>query len=100
MGCGEGLILGEGGVLWCASLLCPQPDAAARLLADPECEHIVTLTAGTFTIRHPLRERLDDALMQCPLHARLADGSSPRPRDGRFRVTGDLLRDPEWALLP
>jgi hypothetical protein len=30
MGCGEGLILGEGGVVWCASLLCPRPAAASE----------------------------------------------------------------------
>jgi hypothetical protein len=67
MGCGEGLILGEGGVLWCAALLCPRPTAAAEILADGEAEHVVVFTPGGWTIRHPLRERLGDALMACAL---------------------------------
>ena len=45
MGCGEGLILGEGGVIWCAALLCPRPTAAAEILADRESEHIVIFDA-------------------------------------------------------
>lgn len=88
MGCGEGLILGEGGQVWCASLLCPVPDAAARILDDAETGHIVELLAGTFTIFHPLRERLDDDLVACSLHAHVASQDEPPQPPGRYRVTG------------
>ena len=90
MGCGEGLILAEGGVIWCASLLCPRPGAAAEILADPEAGHLASVTLdGQFTIRHPLRERLDDALMTCRLFAYLANGGWLPEATGRFRVTGE-----------
>jgi len=100
MGCDEGLIIGEAGRLWCGNLLCPRPDAAARILEDDEAEHLVTFTEHGFTIRHPLRERLDDELMRCLLHewcATLAPGRIPPP--GRYRAlitTGGWI----WEKLP
>jgi Family of unknown function (DUF6085) len=99
MGCGEGLILGEGGVIWCGSLLCPRPGAAAEILADPEAAHIATLDENGYTIRHPLRERLDDALMRCSLHAYLADGGWNPEVPGRYRVTGEPPAL-NWTALP
>jgi hypothetical protein len=102
MGCGERLIIGEGGVLWCASLLCPRPDAAAEILADGEAEHIVSWAGDGFTIRHPLRERLDDALLRCELHLHcgwlLGDGSGPEP--GTYRVRGQGRVQWCWERLP
>ena len=95
MGCGEGLILGEGGVLWCADLLCPRPTAAAEILADPEAGHLIDITLdGQFTIRHPLRERLDDALMRCGLHVLLAADDAPWLEPGRYRAAGE----PDWSF--
>jgi hypothetical protein len=41
----------------------------------------------TFTVRHPLRERLDDALMECALHDMTAGLDGPPRRPGRYRVT-------------
>jgi hypothetical protein len=86
MGCGGGLILSELGEIFCADLLCPRPAAAAQILADAESEHIVTFTAGGFTIRHPLRERLDDALLQCELHEHLASRDAPLMPPGTYRA--------------
>lgn len=78
----------EHGQITCTDPQCPRPTAAAEILADHEPEHIVTLHRGTFTVRHPLRERLDDALMTCPLHAWIrAQNQPPRPL-GRYRVAG------------
>jgi Family of unknown function (DUF6085) len=98
LGCGEGLILGEGGVIWCGNLLCPRPSAAAEILADGEAAHVITLDEDSFTVRHPLRERLDDALMTCSLHAYLAGGAGPPQPPGRYRVTGDPP-DLAWTIL-
>jgi len=89
MGCGEGLILAEGGVIWCADLLCPRPSAAAEILADAGTGHLVVLGEDTLTIRHPLCERLDDALVTCLLHGYLADGGWRPEAAGRFHVTGE-----------
>jgi len=86
MGCGEGLILGEGGVIWCAALLCPRPTAAAEILADRESEHIVIFGETEFTVRHPLRERLDDALMDCELHKDIAAMDGPPVTPGTYRA--------------
>lgn len=86
MGCGEGLILSELGEIFCADLLCPRPAAAAEILADTESGHVVTFTAEGFTIRHPLRERLDDALLTCALHEHLASRDAPLLPPGTYRA--------------
>ncbi len=87
MGCGEQLILGEGRQLWCCHSKCPRPTAAAEILADTETEHVVTVTMdGQFTIRHPLHERLGDALMACDLHVLLASQDGPLLEPGQHRA--------------
>jgi hypothetical protein len=43
----------------------PRPGAASEILADRKTEHIVEITNSGWAIRHPLAERLDDALMTC-----------------------------------
>jgi Family of unknown function (DUF6085) len=99
MGCGEGLVLGEGGVVWCASLLCPRPSAVSELLDDVETEHIVVFGPDTFTVRHPLKERLDDALMECVLHDHIAALPGPPVPPGRYRAepSGGGW---DWAAVP
>jgi uncharacterized protein DUF6085 len=99
LGCGEGLILGEGGQIWCADLLCPRPTAAAEILADAEADHVVVLGGAGFTVRHPLRERLDDLLMSCTLHEYLANLPGPPQPPGRYRVTGEPA-SLSWTSLP
>lgn len=98
MGCDAGLVLGRGARVTCASLDCPRPDAAAEILADRETGHIVTFTRDGFTIRHPLRERLDDALMDCALHEHCASLPGPPVRPGKYRAarTGP---DGYWAWV-
>lgn len=69
MGCGpETLILvPPNGVIMCIKKGCPGPHAVAQILADQESEHVVSFRAREFAIRHPLRERLGDALLDCGL---------------------------------
>jgi len=89
MGCGEHLFLGDDGGITCSYLHCPRPTAAHELLDDHETEHVVHLdeTETAFTIRHPLRERLDDdAIMTCTLHEYLASRDGPPAAPGRYRV--------------
>jgi hypothetical protein len=88
------LFIGEGGYLTCSRLECPQPDAVHRILADSETEHLVQFDDDGFTVRHPLRERLDDALMQCDLHRHCASLPGPPDAPGRYRAVeqgGDWL---------
>lgn len=80
------LFLAGGGYVTCARIDCPRPDAVADLLDDAETEHVVVLSETGFTVRHPLRERLDDALMQCQLHEEIAAMSGPPAIPGRYRV--------------
>lgn len=87
MGCGQTLVLvGWGGHVACSLDACPRPDAAADILNDAEVNHIVALGATTFTVRHPLRERLDDELMHCSLHEWIAGLSGPPRKPGTYRV--------------
>lgn len=87
MGCGPTLILGRpDGAILCDHPGCPRPSAVAELLADGETQHIVRLDADEFTIRHPLRERLDDQLMTCHLHRDLAALAGPPRPVGTYRV--------------
>jgi hypothetical protein len=86
MGCGETLFVGAGGFVTCSNLPCPRPDAVSDLLGDRETEHVVKLGERVFTVRHPLRERLDDALMTCDLHEWIECRAGPPAATGRYRV--------------
>ena len=85
MGCGESLLLGEGGFVTCCSLGCPAPDAVARILADPETHHVVEVDEHGWSGKHPLRERLDNELLSCDLSAAMLKYETVPP--GRYRVT-------------
>lgn len=86
MGCGRTLYLGEGGAVTCSFVSCPDRAAVTLLLRDRETEHIVEFRARDFTVRHPLRERLGDALMECALHEHVAGLDGPPVRPGRYRA--------------
>jgi Family of unknown function (DUF6085) len=86
MGCGETLVLTGGNCITCMSLRCPRPDAVTTLLADQEAEHIVVFGETEFAVRHPLRERLDDALMDCDLHKDIAAMAGPPVKPGTYRA--------------
>jgi hypothetical protein len=94
--CGkESLFLGDGGYVTCSRLECPRPDAVSTLLEDKETAHIVRLAGEGYTVRHPLIERLDDALMSCTVDLAIQGRGQPHPDDyGMYRMTplGDL-----WA---
>lgn len=86
MGCGPNLYHAEDGRVMCSIVECPRPDAAALVLDDQETEHVVVFSPTAFTVRHPLRERLDDALMECQLHEHIAALDGPPVEPGRYRA--------------
>ncbi|MBM7788879.1 DUF6085 family protein [Tenggerimyces flavus] len=86
VGCGQTLMLGAGGHVYCSYLACPEPTAVDEILHDREVEHVVTLTETDFTIRHPLRERLGDALLECHLHEHLRSLDGPPRKPGRYHA--------------
>lgn len=98
MGCGESLTIGAGSYITCGHLGCPNPEAVTELLGDDESEHVVTLSPFGFTIRHPLKERLGDALLRCRLDAYLRVMDSPPHVPGRYRVSGEC-GDLAWEPL-
>ena len=89
MGCGETLFLGDGGYVTCSLIGCPCPDAVSTLLDDRETDHVVHLEERTFTVRHPMRERLGDALMCCDLDVDLIALNGPPRIPARYRVGRD-----------
>lgn len=104
--CGaESLFLAESGHITCARLDCPRPTATDELLAERETEHIVAIGETSFTLRHPLIERLDDTLMGCDLHMRITAANQPPWQPGRYRIlrasdgrwAWELLHEPEVA---
>lgn len=86
MGCGHTLFLADGGRVTCSHVSCLRPTAVDELLNDRETEHVVDIGERNFTIRHPLRERLDDAFFDCDLHDWLAARNGPPAVLGRYRV--------------
>lgn len=96
MGCGETLQIVVGGLIECSMIFCPRPDAVARILDDPETEHIVELHDDGYSIKHPLRERLDDALLDCGLLAAMPK-LAPAFHAGRYHAR---RRGMYWDLAP
>jgi uncharacterized protein DUF6085 len=98
--CGRhNLFVGQGGYLTCTTLACPRPDAVATLLEDREIEHVVEFAETTFTVKHPLRERLDDALMRCRLHDDIHAMSGPPVMPGRYRAVANAEGGWHWYPL-
>lgn len=98
-GCGHtSLHLEADGTIACTRLGCPVPDALARIIADTDTHvHIVNLDTGTFSVRHPLVERLDDRLLGCSLHLWLQALPGPPAPPGRYRAVPRPGRS-DWNL--
>lgn len=85
MGCGETLSAWiPSGEIRCFNASCPRETAVGELLSDPQTEHIVNIGASDFSLQHPLRERLDGELFDCPLNRFLLSLSGPPAKPGRY----------------
>lgn len=88
LGCPDGLVVGPDRFsLMCPSPTCPRPNAVMEILTDTE--HIIVIKdGGMYTIRHPLKERLDDELMTCFFQSRLNTYCAfyYLPEPGRYRA--------------
>ncbi len=96
MGCGETLFLGSGGYVTCSYITCPCPDAVATILDNRETEHVVVFEDATFSVKHPLRERVDDELFECGLHGHIASLDGPPAAPGTYRA---VSRDLRWHWM-
>jgi hypothetical protein len=62
--------------------------AVEKLLSQPESHlDIVQIDGDGFSILHPLRERLDGGLFDCPVNKALAAMAEPPALPGRYRAT-------------
>ncbi|WKN53792.1 DUF6085 family protein [Rhodococcus opacus] len=100
MGCGATLFAGYGGYIACSNPVCPNPTAVADILDVRETEHIVTLRADEFTVRHPLRERVENELEECRFHRLLAALDGPPEPPGTYRVTVSASNVWTWERVP
>lgn len=89
MGCGETIHLMGSGMLGCVNYQCPDKGAAQKILSDTETEHVIVYKGGTYVVRHPLRERIGDALVECALAAVVFGLSDHPQQDGRYRMWFD-----------
>lgn len=95
MGCGETLFVDDGHIK-CLSLNCPRDTAVDEILSDPEIGHIINLGEHDFNSIHPLWERLDRQLLDCPLNQYLRGLGGPPVEPGIWRVTASTARG-TWA---
>lgn len=101
--CGErSLFRGFQGRISCSTDDCPAPAAVHNLLNDPNLTaHTVCITENGWTIRHPLAERIGDALFTCDLAGHL-NGQRQANSDlapGVYRL--DISpRGKVWHLTP
>lgn len=92
--CGHTIYLTLDGQLVCGNGSCPDRLAAHKLLHEPERDHVATVEDGRFNLKHPLRERINDDLLSCSIHARLSKLRALPSTSGAYRITehGDQLR--------
>jgi hypothetical protein len=60
---------------------------AASELLNLSPEHFVTFDERGFTIEHPIRERIEGSMPDCPLLADLRAAEGPPVPPGRYLVT-------------
>lgn len=66
MGCGETLRIAPRGEIFCGNLPgCPDPRAVEKILADSETSHVIRVDSRGWNLKHPLRERANDDLLDC-----------------------------------
>lgn len=88
MGCGKTLHLTVGGMIACLASGCPNPGAAQKILSEPETTDIVVFGADSFTVLHPVKERLGD-LWTCQVHQACTQLPGPPAGPGRYRARID-----------
>lgn len=105
MGCGETLFLAAQGVVECVKVDCPDSLAVTALLADREMEHVVTFQGDGWQAKHPIRERIADELLSCPIgdavKIMIQHGVDGLPEDlvhhGIYRVYRSPIGPGGWA---
>lgn len=72
------------------SLVNRMATAVVTLLnGHPHDDHIIKISAGTFTIQHPLIERINSSLFDCTVHNEMVgyfNGGGAKPAAGEYRI--------------
>jgi hypothetical protein len=85
--CGTGYLRVTANRILCAYGDCPRPAAAAELLSEQQgTDHIVVLHPGSYSVKHPLIERLDDALLHCWLGRQVDEFGEQWLADSRYET--------------
>lgn len=84
--CGGVLAVDETGVITCTERACPDALAAHKILGESETEHLVEIDDHGFHVKHPLRERIDNALLTCEVLTSLQQHVPESHSRGTFRV--------------
>lgn len=109
--CGGPTLGVSGNHIQCTNINCELPEAAERILSDRETEHVVVMEPSSWSMKHPLRERLDDELLTCYVGSHIAefyemymsgqmDGTPVEP--ATYRVTVDGVGEDatlDWEML-
>ena len=75
------------GLIRCNNPGCPRPRAAQEILEGDAGVDIVQINGnGGFSILHPLRERIEGGLFDCPVNRYLASLEDPPALPGRYRA--------------
>ena len=74
------------GLIRCMNRACPSPRAAQEILEGDEGVDIVQIGESDFSILHPLRERIEGGLFDCPVNRYLASLGEPPALPGRYRA--------------
>lgn len=91
-GCGETLDVNAAGNVMCVNATCPEPYTIADILQDPETEHIITCYSDSWSMKHPLRERLNDELLTCAAGEEVSE-TAYLMDIGTYRLSGG----PDWV---
>ena len=84
-GCGETLFIAASGFVTCSNPGCDRPTGLSAILSDPETEDLVRRIRGEWIVKHPLRERMGNALFNCKVPT--TPPVPPRGIVGVYRVT-------------
>jgi hypothetical protein len=88
------------GLVRCLGQACPRPTAAQEILDGDVGADIVQIDGDGFSILHPLRERLQGGLFDCPVNRALLAMSEPPVLPGRYRVTFGEDGNLDFGALP
>ena len=97
--CGSALAMSTiDGEIICNEQTCKRPTAASELLNEQAVNyHIVKLEEDGWTTLHPIIERLDRVLFDCPVDATLVEDFLVGQPIGHYKI--DVINN-QWHLEP